>query len=236
MTKKNKKILLIIALVFVALGGFLIIARVITGEDVWLCVNGTWQRHGNPSSAMPTSGCSNVNSNRNINTNTNSNINNNNNSNTNNNTNTAISTFDECVAAGNSVQESYPRKCSANGKTFTEDIGNELEKIDLIKIDSPRPNSTVYSPIAITGEARGTWYNEGVLNIDIEDASGNILGQVLGQAQAEWMTEDFVPFKATLTFKTTTQTKVYLVIHKANSSGLPGKADELKIPLAIASN
>ena len=34
----------------------------------------------------------------------------------------AITTFAECAAAGNPVQESYPRKCTANGVTFTEVI------------------------------------------------------------------------------------------------------------------
>lgn len=33
-----------------------------------------------------------------------------------------ISTFDECVSAGNPVMESYPRQCKADGKTFAEDI------------------------------------------------------------------------------------------------------------------
>lgn len=30
-----------------------------------------------------------------------------------------ISNFDECVAAGNPVMESFPEKCTANGQTFT---------------------------------------------------------------------------------------------------------------------
>lgn len=43
--------------------------------------------------------------------------------------------FEECVIAGNPVLESYPRQCRApNGKTFIEDMGNEPEKTDLIKI------------------------------------------------------------------------------------------------------
>ncbi len=33
------------------------------------------------------------------------------------------SSFEECVAAGNPVMESYPRQCMANGRTFTENIG-----------------------------------------------------------------------------------------------------------------
>lgn len=33
-----------------------------------------------------------------------------------------ITSFEECVAAGNPVMESYPRQCQANGKLFVEEI------------------------------------------------------------------------------------------------------------------
>ena len=33
-----------------------------------------------------------------------------------------IDSFEECVAAGNPVMESYPQQCSANGQTFVEEI------------------------------------------------------------------------------------------------------------------
>ncbi len=37
-----------------------------------------------------------------------------------------IKNFDDCVAAGNPVMESYPRKCSADGKVFIEKIEEEI--------------------------------------------------------------------------------------------------------------
>jgi len=55
-----------------------------------------------------------------------------------------INNFEECVSAGYPVLESYPRQCKTpEGKTFTEDIGNELEKSDLIKVNIPRPNQAI---------------------------------------------------------------------------------------------
>ena len=33
-----------------------------------------------------------------------------------------ITSFEECVAAGNPVMESYPRQCRANGQTFVEEV------------------------------------------------------------------------------------------------------------------
>ena len=39
-------------------------------------------------------------------------------------TSTTVTDFTSCAAAGNPVQESYPRKCSAGGVTFTEVLAN----------------------------------------------------------------------------------------------------------------
>lgn len=70
-----------------------------------------------------------------------------------------MASFQECVNAGYPVMESYPRRCKIlNGKTFTENIGDELEKADLIGISNPRPNSLVKSPLVIEGKARGYWF------------------------------------------------------------------------------
>lgn len=33
-----------------------------------------------------------------------------------------ITNFEECVAAGNPIMESYPPRCSANGQNFTQEI------------------------------------------------------------------------------------------------------------------
>lgn len=42
-----------------------------------------------------------------------------------------ITSFEECVEAGNSVMESNPRKCEANGETFTEELSKEESCEDL---------------------------------------------------------------------------------------------------------
>jgi len=143
-----------------------------------------------------------------------------------------ISNFDECVAQGYPILETYPRQCKTpDGKTFTEDIGNELEKVDLIKIDNPRPNQLIESPLFIKGEARGNWYFEASFPIKLFDDNGFLLGVMPAQALGDWMTEDFVPFSATLSFAVPSTPKGRLVLEKDNPSGLPEQADELKIPV-----
>ncbi|MFH1211675.1 MAG: hypothetical protein V1659_01980 [Candidatus Woesearchaeota archaeon] len=38
-----------------------------------------------------------------------------------------IDSFEECVAAGNPIMESYPRRCIADGKSFTEEVDISCE-------------------------------------------------------------------------------------------------------------
>lgn len=116
-------------------------------------------------------------------------------------------------------------------KPYAEDIGNELKKQDLIKITNPRPNQTIESPLSIEGEARGFWFFEASFPIKLYDGKGNMLGVAIAQAQDEWMTEDFVPFRANLEFSFSTTQKGTLVLEKDNPSGLPENADELRIPV-----
>ena len=40
----------------------------------------------------------------------------------------AINNFEDCVAAGNPIMESYPEQCAANGQTFTRTLTEEEQK------------------------------------------------------------------------------------------------------------
>jgi short subunit fatty acids transporter len=143
-----------------------------------------------------------------------------------------ITSFDECAAAGNPIMESYPAKCmTQDKKSFTQDIGNELEKTDLIKINSPRPNAIVGNTIEINGEARGTWFFEASFPIKLVDEAGNELATTVAQATSDWMTENFVPFKATIEFQNTGIKKANLMLIKDNPSGLPENDDFLRVPI-----
>jgi hypothetical protein len=143
-----------------------------------------------------------------------------------------VNSFEECAAKGYPVMLSYPAKCIApDGKTFTEDIGNELEKTDIIVISTPRPNELIKSPIKISGEARGTWFFEASFPIKLLDGNGKELGAAVAQAKSDWMTTEFVPFEATLEFPTPSMKKGTLILEKDNPSDLPQNADQLIIPI-----
>jgi len=146
----------------------------------------------------------------------------------------AVTNFNECVAAGYPVLESYPRRCrTPDGRTFVEDIGNALEKTDLIQVTAPRPNQVVSSPLVVAGRARGRWYFEASFPVHLFDANGKELAVVPAQAQGEWMTTDFVPFKVELVFSEPATAAGMLVLKKDNPSGLPEHEDELRIPVAF---
>jgi len=153
---------------------------------------------------------------------------------------TPSTSFNECVDAGNPVMESYPRQCiSKEGTHFTENIGNELEKVDLIRIDSPRPNASIKSPLTITGQARGNWFFEASFQVFLTDWDGKIIAQGIATAESDWMTTDFVSFIATLTFDTNDISGNYsnrgtLIAKKDNPSGLPENDDALEIPIVFA--
>ncbi|HBB43848.1 MAG: hypothetical protein UW27_C0017G0047 [Parcubacteria group bacterium GW2011_GWA1_44_13] len=150
-----------------------------------------------------------------------------------------VTNFEECVTTGSPVMESYPRQCRYDNQTFVEGIGNELEKVDLIRISNPRPNQVIKSPLTITGEARGTWFFEASFPVVLANWDGLIIAQGIAQAKSEWMTTNFVPFEATLTFpvdKNVYSNRGALILRKDNPSGLPEHDDALEIPVVIQGN
>ncbi|MDO8619793.1 MAG: Gmad2 immunoglobulin-like domain-containing protein [bacterium] len=150
----------------------------------------------------------------------------------------SVLSFSDCVAEGNPVMESYPRQCKTkDGQTFKEDIGNELEKDDLIRIAEPRPNTVVTSPLTISGVARGSWFFEASFPIVVVDFDGAIIGEGYATTNdAEWMTTKFVPFSGTVTFDVAKIQGGYsnrgaLILKKANPSDLSEHDDALEIPV-----
>jgi hypothetical protein len=105
---------------------------------------------------------------------------------------------------------------------------------DLISVSAPLKNATISSPLSVTGQARGNWYFEASFPVVLKDAQGAIIAQVPAQAQGEWMTTDFVPFVAALTFPAQTLgSKGTLVLKKDNPSGDPERDQSVEIPVTF---
>lgn len=112
-----------------------------------------------------------------------------------------------------------------------EQIEEQANVSDLIKVETPGPNMDVTSPLTIKGKARGTWYFEGSFLVELVDSKGNVLAEQQAQARGEWMTDDWVPFEATLEFDAPDDERGYLIFHRANPSGLEENAMEWRQPV-----
>ena len=102
---------------------------------------------------------------------------------------------------------------------------------DLIEVTSPRINEQVTSPLTVSGRARGSWYFEADFPLKLVDGNGHTLARGYASAEGAWMTEDFVPFTGTLDFSGSDPDSGYLILQRANPSGLAKYADSLRIPV-----
>ena len=98
-----------------------------------------------------------------------------------------------------------------------------------IRLESPKANQIVSSPLVVTGIARGTWYFEASFPVRLLDANNQELAVMPAQAQGEWMTEDFVPFSVTLTFANPSTATGKLILQKDNPSGDPARDEQIEI-------
>ncbi|OHA08862.1 MAG: hypothetical protein A3B37_00745 [Candidatus Sungbacteria bacterium RIFCSPLOWO2_01_FULL_59_16] len=108
------------------------------------------------------------------------------------------------------------------------------EKSSIIRVRRPSANDIIRSPLLVEGEARGYWFFEASFPVRLLDGNGREISVTPAEAQGEWMTEDFVPFRAELAFGQPETDRGTLVLEKDNPSGLPEHADELRIPVRFS--
>jgi hypothetical protein len=128
------------------------------------------------------------------------------------------------------------------GTTVLEDqpspiIGNEpLIYRDVVSVVSPRTGSRVTMPLSVSGSARGQWFFEGSFPLELLAEDGRSIARGNVNAVGEWMTTDFVPFKATLTLDPASasyQGAATLVLKKDNPSDDRSRDDSLRMPLIL---
>ena len=100
-----------------------------------------------------------------------------------------------------------------------------------IRVTFPMAGARVVNPLVITGEAKGSWFFEANFSAQLVDANDTALGQAVLQATGDWMTEDFVPFRGSLSFEKPLTDSGTLILMSANPSGLPEHQKELRIPI-----
>ncbi|MDE2001497.1 MAG: Gmad2 immunoglobulin-like domain-containing protein [Patescibacteria group bacterium] len=122
------------------------------------------------------------------------------------------------------------------GSTSAIQLVTEKGNADMIRMAEPVADAVVRSPLTVSGEARGNWFFEASFPVLLLDEQGNALAQLPAQAGvnpadggAGWMTTDYVPFAATVSFDAGTSTQGTLVLKKDNPSGLPQYDDQVRI-------
>ncbi len=149
-----------------------------------------------------------------------------------------VDDFVTCEAAGYPVMESYPRQCKdKKGNIYVEEItkvpGTQASSTtsDLIHVTSPTAGMRVQSPVTLTGEARGYWFFEASFPVEIRANDGTVLGAGPVQAQADWMTESFVPFSAQIKFDPKGNTEGVIRFKNDNPSGDPARDLFIDVPV-----
>lgn len=146
--------------------------------------------------------------------------------------NLVISSYEECVEAGNPVQESYPSVCTTeDGQTFSQEISEDEAANSEVQVVSPTPNQLIENSVDITGQISGSWLFEATAPVKLYDTNNNLVAEGYIMAEGDWMTSDLVPFKGTLTFEKSESQKGRLVIEKANPSDLEENKKELVVPI-----
>ena len=121
-----------------------------------------------------------------------------------------------------------------------ETNANELSEItyinssaDLIMVDLPFPGAVVGKEFSVIGKARGNWFFEASFPFDLRDPSGKIIAQSYAQAEGEWMTTEFVPFKGEIKVPISYIGPAILVLMKDNPSGLPEHDASISFPIIV---
>jgi hypothetical protein len=114
-----------------------------------------------------------------------------------------------------------------------QNIKQAIKAFDMIEVDAPLSGDTITSPLTVTGKARGNWYFEASFPIELKDGNGTVIATGVGQAQGDWMTTDWVPFTATLTYTAPATENGTLVLHNDNPSGLPENDKNVEIPVVF---
>ena len=91
--------------------------------------------------------------------------------------------------------------------------------------------TTVSSPREIRGQAKGSWYFEAIFPVRLLDGNGREISLTQANAQSDWMTDDWVKFKATLDFLPPETKEGTLILQNDNPSGLPENDRRVEIPI-----
>lgn len=102
-----------------------------------------------------------------------------------------------------------------------------------IVTELPFPGAVTGKVFSVIGKARGNWFFEASFPVVVLDKSGNTLATGIAQAQSDWMTTEFVPFKADIKIPDSYTGKATLILKKDNPSGMTEKDASVSFEFTI---
>ena len=159
-----------------------------------------------------------------------------------------VTDFASCMAADNPVTQTSPRQCrTVDGTVYSEpgvpEGGSANATVQeftspkgvTVRLHDWSERQVVTSPLKISGEIPGNWSFEASFPVVLLDPTRKIIGQTTATVDGEWMTSEYVPFTATLTFEPPSAGGGgLLTLRKDNPSGLPENDDTIEIPVAFS--
>jgi|SRR3989344_4257401 len=128
-------------------------------------------------------------------------------------------------------------KFYVNNKGGGGNVPGEISYInataDLILVELPFPDAVVGKVFSVIGKARGTWFFEASFPLELRDKNGKLIANGYAQAEGEWMTENFVPFKGEIKAPESYIGPAILVLKKDNASGLPEHDASISFPITV---
>ncbi|MFA6410624.1 MAG: DUF333 domain-containing protein [Candidatus Buchananbacteria bacterium] len=225
MIDKNLKTIFFVAIAVIILVTAFILILTQSSEDNWFCQDGQWLMHGKPDSKKPTYPCLATNQNQNAGlANPAATYCNEHNGKSEIKTSTDGSQYGVCNFTDGSACEEW---AYLRGQC---QIGNKIIVIQ------PNLNQEFSFPLEITGQAKGSWFFEASFPIKLLDEKNQVIAQTVATAQGDWMTQNFVDFKAILVGSILSQAgqiPVTLVLERDNPSGLPQNDEKISIPLIL---
>lgn len=142
-------------------------------------------------------------------------------------------TFGDTNGSTDGTSSSQTTTTSSSQMSSSQESAYESNNV---RIELPRPNAQVASPLQVEGEASGTWFFEASLPLELRTAAGETLVETAVMTEDEWMTEDFVGFSTSIDFTVTEPTAAWLVVKRSNPSGLPENDEEEQIAITLMPN
>jgi hypothetical protein len=102
-----------------------------------------------------------------------------------------------------------------------------------VHVTAPQQNTTVGQRFEVKGEAPGNWFFEASFPIEVLDVNGVVIARAIAQAEGDWMTSEFVPFKADIVIPPTYIGKSTLLLKKDNPSDLRENDASISFPFTI---